>query len=243
MRGRITATADGILVVKGRRISIGHSREVEHGCEISFASGRFMVDAEKNLLRVENGRIEEVLRLRRGIFALVEDNSTIYTADRFGDVYRILNGGCRYVLGTLCYLTGMVVSKRHIVLSDKYGRIRVSERNGRIVCYRFEPHPIAALLSVGGRVLSFSNHGITLYDGESYEGRGYYEYESEIRSVATNGSDEFLILCSGRYHLFRLEEEIRHIRTVEDEVIDAVYNHAGLHRLKADGSVEDGAGS
>jgi hypothetical protein len=211
--------------------------EIRHEHEISFASGKFMVDVEKNLLRLEGGRLDRVLKLRRGIFELVEDGDVMYVADRFGDVYLIDCRGCRYVLGTLCYLTGMVIHKDHIILSDKYGRIRVSERSGKIVCYRFEPHPIVALCKIKGRILSFSRHGIVVYSG--YERCGEYKYELEVEKVVVNSLGGIVLLCSDSYHVFRFCEEIEFIRRVEEKVVDAVSSGPRFYKLKIDGSVEE----
>ncbi|ADM11419.1 uncharacterized protein Eint_041300 [Encephalitozoon intestinalis ATCC 50506] len=216
----IIVRMDETLIV--RDVFSGTTRKMTAPPLISFMSGKYLVDKEKNLHVVDGPVLRNASKLNRNIFCLVEHEGTAYVADRFGDVYRIENEGCKYVLGTLSYLTGMAIYNGRILLSDKYGRIRISEMNGRILDYRFGCDSIESLECVNGLLISISNKNMVLYDEECFP-RCTFKLPEGIRvmKTITKGKNELVVICLNSYFLFKIEKNsIGLVSHVKESIVD-----------------------
>lgn len=233
---------DGTLVVEST-IS-GHVQEFKLLAPVLFISKHYLVDAEKHLHVFDGSGLTCVLKLPRGVFCLVEHEGAVYVADRFGDVHRVKDGRSEYVLGTLSYLTGMVVHNDKIVLGDKYGRIRISRMDGKVLEYRFAQEPIVSLVCVGNLLVSVSNGAVVLYD-EEYSAAHRFGLPQDTKVVKAISKEEgrLIVICSDSYFLFEIiEVGIRLISHVQEAVLDGACSRSVFYKVKPDLTVTDEAG-
>ncbi|AFN82897.1 hypothetical protein EROM_041310 [Encephalitozoon romaleae SJ-2008] len=237
--GNIVFHKNKTLVV--RDIATGAIEKIDAPSRISFMSGKYLADGEKNLHFIEGPTLRNVLKLNRCIFCLVEYENEVYVADRFGDVHRIRGERYEYVLGTLSYLTGMAIHNGRILLSDKYGRIRISGMDGKILGYRFGCGPIVSLECINGALVSISNKQIVLYDKE-YSSSFIFELPegtSVVKSMG-KGKDELVVICSDSYFLFRIGDGIALVSHIEETIIDGVCSGSVFYKVLPNFTIVDG---
>jgi len=210
----------------------------------SFLSEKYLVDCEKNVYALDDMELRKIAKLKRNIFCLQERDGVVYVADRFGDVHIIENGTCRYVLGILSYMTGMAIHKQSILLSDKYGRIRVSELGGRIIKYVFLHEPIESLLSVDRNVVSVSKCRVVLFS-QAYAVKDEFVFSKEMSIIKClcKGDDELVVVAKESYHVFRVGDNIEHVLSVEEAIVDAVCVGPVLYKVKENYKVVDTEGN
>ncbi|KAG5859944.1 hypothetical protein KMI_04g07530 [Encephalitozoon hellem] len=223
-----------------RNISTGTIEKMDAPNWISFMSGKYLVDGEKNLYVIDGTTLKNVLKLNRSIFCLVEYGNEVYVADRFGDVYRIGDGGCEYVLGTLSYLTGMAIHNGRILLSDKYGRIRISGMNGKILGYRFGCESVVSLECVNGALVSISTKRIVLYDNE-YSPSHIYEFPEGTSALKAmgKGENELVVICSNTHLLFSIGDKIDLVSCTEETIIDGVCSGSAFYKVLPNFTIVD----
>lgn len=227
----------GMLV--SRCMSTGKVTELEMPRPIVFVSMNYLVDAEKNLLVLEGGTVRNVLKLKRNIFCLLQHDGAMYAADRFGDVYRIQDGVCEYVLGTLSYSTGLVIHGGNILVSDKYGRIRISGMDGKILDYIHCSEPVVSLMCVGGRLVSVGNKQVALYNNE-YAKSSEFELprDTQVLKAVPKGENEFVVICSDGYLLFRVGETVELVLHADETMVDCVCHGSKLYKVQSDHVVD-----
>ena len=230
---------DGKLI--SRSTTVRDREEVDVPKEIVFVSKNYLVDSEKTFFVFENSTVQNAFKLRRNIFSLLEHNGVTYIADKFGDVYRVHGEGYEYVLGTLSYLTGMVIHNKNILLSDKYGRIGISTLDRRIIDYRYDPEPIVSLICVRNSLVAVSNRQVSLHDDEEYVRSSVFEFPEGVEVVKRidKGENEFVVICLSSHFLFRVGERIELLSCVEEPIIDGVSSGSKFNKVKADYTVVD----
>lgn len=83
----------------------------------------------------------------KGLTKIVKIDQTFYAATRFGDVYRQND----LLFGNMCYTTDIVEHNGAIVISDKYGRLKYTDKCGNILKFEFfDKKPIVSILSHKG---------------------------------------------------------------------------------------------
>ncbi|KAM0672025.1 hypothetical protein OCOL_001083 [Ordospora colligata] len=219
-------------------------RQIEIPFSVSFLCGKYLTDREKNFYALDNMELRKIAKLKRNIFCLQEKDEAVYVADRFGDVYRIENGTCSYFLGIISYMTGMTIHNQNILLSDKYGRIRVSELDGKIMKYVFLHEPIESLICIDHSVISVSKCRVVLLN-ETYAVKDEFVFSKEqsIVKCLCKGNDELVVITNDSYHVFRISNRIDHIFSADETIVDAtcvgsvLYKIQNLKVIDTDGNV------
>ncbi|KMV66335.1 hypothetical protein M970_041270 [Encephalitozoon cuniculi EcunIII-L] len=244
----ISASNGSVIFCKGKALVVKNTttdavEEVAVPGQISFMCKRYLVDSEKNLYTIDGSALRKILKLSRNIFCLVEHGDAVYVADRFGDVHRIGNGECEYVLGTLSYLTGMAIHNGKIILSDKYGRIRISRMDGKILDYKFSCDPIVSLECINGSLVSISNRCVALHDRE-YSIKSAFELPEDTKVLKTisRGKDELIVICPNSYLLFRVEDRIDLVSLVKEAIADGVCSGSTFYKVMLDLTIVDDSG-
>lgn len=176
-----------ILIIKNNKINT-----IEHSVDISIVEGNYFVDREKRLYKVEED-IEFLTKLDKSVSKMCLNKGILFIADRFGNVYTWSNSVKKLIMGNLCYTTSMVVYEDKIITSDKYGRIRISDMNGKIISYVFlEDKPIISMCMSKNLVVATKSKVFLL--NNEFKIINTFEYE-EIRKVI-NFNNDILILCN-----------------------------------------------
>lgn len=206
--------------------------------EVSYLSSGYFTDSEKNFYMIDENKITQICKLKRNIFTLVKHDG-IYVADRFGDVYKIENGESKYLLGTMCYITGMAICDQKIWLADKYGRIRVNSMEGNILEFLFEEHPIVCLISLGNTVVSISNNGITAYSPTLVPVRFNFDQELSIKKAIPTGNDSFTIITSEESIIFNYtQNKLELVDRKQESLLDIAYVNNSILKLHSDDTLE-----
>lgn len=230
----VVVCRDGQMLCRGS----GDVEVVETQSTVVFVAGCWAVDSEKSLFVLEDGRLRRMFRLRRGIFCLLEHASGTYVADRFGDVYRIRDTGCEYVLGMLSYPTAMAIYNESILVGDKYGRIRISSLDGRIAGYLYG-EPVVSLVCIGGFLVVVSSGQAVLYEGSSR--LDSFDFPSDVHAVkGVERGNELVVLCTDSYLILRVQGGIELVSHVQEAAVDGVCVGDRFYREDGDHRVMDG---
>lgn len=99
-----------------------------------FASGRYSVDSNKNLYRVEDERVF-VKRLKKNVYDIVHYKQYDYLIDLFGDCYLIQED--KFLFGILGRPQFFEINNNLIYTLDTYKRLWICDLTGKIVTMIF----------------------------------------------------------------------------------------------------------
>lgn len=220
-------------------VKSGQRTLLEHNEKITFMSEDYFTDEKKELYKIIDGKIHFVTKLQRNIFKLVKHDNLVYVADRFGNVYKISENTCIYVLGTACYITGMDIYNKKIFVSDKYGRIRVSNIDGTIEKYIFESDPIFDLITIEKGFITASKKGIKLYDYEKLEECHAYAFDKELivkKAVKKNGG--FVLICEGIYLDFDFSDKFILNSSVAEDINECIHFESKPYKISSKNEIQ-----
>ena len=146
----ISSYNNKIFLVENEKIHVLQDKKVlktiKHNSTFTYLFRNIAIDSDKNLYLINETNLDNSInvsedlklcfKIKKSISSITYFSDSYFLADRFGDVYKISKDfKLEYLFGTMCYPIGIEVVNNEILILDKYGRIRSTSIDGKIINY------------------------------------------------------------------------------------------------------------
>lgn len=235
-----------ILVIKANKLiyltkNYIPINEYIHHTLIYYLEDKIFIDIKKGVhtIKIEDNKLLITFShtINKNISSVAHYNGQTYLCDRFGDVYLFNNPG-KPLFGNRCLTTCIVVAN-YIWTGDKYGRIRVSRLDGKIMFYVFLENESLILFMKkmdNGVVVGFRNGNLVFVDGEGNL-MNTINVNSNISKIIEKDQNSFFVLTEKSLILYEICGDDIKRQEREFVAMDGIWNGSVLHLLSKDGRI------
>lgn len=234
-----------ILLLKDNRILLLSTSyeiiaEYTHTSLFYYLKDSVAIDINKNVFTVTTSNfliaLDHLCTLKRNISALARVGAALLFCDRFGDIY---GTDLEVLMGNLCFTTDMLVDE-HIWTGDKYGRIRVSRRNGAIERFVFlkDCGPVLFLRKVGESIIAATGARKLVVMDRLGEICSEIAVGGDIKKLVERDASSFYCLTAMNTVLVTVDNGIVQ-QVMAGGAVDGVCVGSTLHLLASDGTLRN----